>query len=148
MSRQNLRKKRDFPDCGWPRIDIDFQSKNVIYLRQILSVWEGAILWEITAVNKRRCIMSWDRHWELPGSEIASLQIIRADAWQDPTTTANWWRFFLFGNTLFSGSWVAKQRKLTFSWLLINCMTALGVCYEIIDVIRCLLTYLTLTLLC
>lgn len=76
---------------------------------------------------------SWDEDHqrELPGSEIACPQIIRADAWQEthPTTTSNRWCFLFFGNTTFSGSWVAKQRKLTFSWLLMNCMTALRVCY-------------------
>lgn len=75
----------------------------------------------------RGALWDEDHHWELPEPKIACLQIIRADAWQDPITTPNWWCFLFFGNTIFTGSRVAKQRKLTFSWLLIS-MTTLRVC--------------------
>lgn len=92
------------------------------------ALWCSFVTRETTAFNRKRCIMRWRSSLR---SHSHSLQIIRADVWQeiDPTTTPNWSCFLSIGNTIFSGSRVAKQRKLTFSWLLMKYMTALRVYY-------------------
>ncbi len=107
---------------------------------------------ETTAINKGRSIMSWRS--SLRAARIRNSSLTDNQSWcmTGSNHHGKLMAFFYFLSfplaTLFLGTWVAKQRKLTFSWLLINCMTAPRVCYKIVHVITCLLTCLTLLLLC